>query len=312
MAWVPLTHLNLLFVYLILNRLSQFAVPPSFLQAASCFRISMGRLSKYDHRKLKTFYRKRFVRIIPPYLIWTLVYLVVKHIESNGTVLVTLGTILTSFLRVMVLPSLLRYRYTASVHILTFHNVRNVTLKHKISLRPLMLCRNTSSLLLLLRELSHTLFSQRHTPHDLVLSLCTHGVWIGINYETYCKKDRYITAFVPIAIVSGISYTYLYHLSNISQHVPLGRLNLVWYIYVSSMPLLLLYISKKVNSRFFETAGQLSFGIFLMHPLFLFIMNRIYATANAILYDIFVFFIIYSLSYIITKWLEATPWANTS
>jgi len=77
------------------------------------------------------------------------------------------------------------------------------------------------------------------------------GVWIGINYETYCKKDRYITAFVPIAIVSGISYTYLYHLSNISQHVPLGRLNLVWYIYVSSMPLLLLYISKK------STAGSL-------------------------------------------------------
>jgi len=136
------------------------------------------------------------------------------------------------------------------------------------------------------------------------------GVWIGINYETYCKKDRYITAFVPIAIVSGISYTYLYHLSNISQHVPLGRLNLVWYIYVSSMPLLLLYISKKVNSRFFETAGQLSFGIFLMHPLFLFIMNRMYATANAILYDIFVFFIIYSLSYILTKWLEATPWGK--
>ncbi|MBK6585897.1 MAG: hypothetical protein IPG26_02060 [Coprothermobacter sp.] len=84
----------------------------------------------------------------------------------------------------------------------------------------------------------------------------------------------------------------------------------MWYIYVSSMPLLLLYISKKVNSRFFETAGQLSFGIFLMHPLFLFIMNRIYATANAILYDIFVFFIIYSLSYIITKWLEATPWGK--
>jgi len=65
-----------------------------------------------------------------------------------------------------------------------------------------------------------------------------------------------------------------------------------------------------VNSRFFETAGRLSFGLILMHPLFLCGMNCIYATANAILYDIFVFFIIYSLSYIITKWLEATPWGK--
>jgi len=136
------------------------------------------------------------------------------------------------------------------------------------------------------------------------------GVWIGINYETYCKKKRYITAFVPIAMVSGILYTYLYHLSNIGQRVSSGKLNLVWYMYVSSMPLLLLHISKKVNIRFFERAGQLSFGIYLMHPLFLFIMYRMNATVNVILYDILGFFIIYSLSYTITKWLGATPWGK--
>jgi len=116
--------------------------------------------------------------------------------------------------------------------------------------------------------------------------------------------------FVPIAMVSGILYTYLYHLSNIGQRVSSGKLNLVWYMYVSSMPLLLLHISKKVNIRFFERAGQLSFGIYLMHPLFLFIMYRMNATVNVILYDILGFFIIYSLSYTITKWLGATPWGK--
>jgi len=41
------------FVYLILNRLSQFAVPTFISQAASPFIHPWGRLSKYDHRKLK-------------------------------------------------------------------------------------------------------------------------------------------------------------------------------------------------------------------------------------------------------------------
>jgi len=136
------------------------------------------------------------------------------------------------------------------------------------------------------------------------------GVWIGENYEEYCKRERYVTIFLPVALVSGVLYSYCYHLSNTCQSVSSDILNLWWYIYVSSTPLLLLYISKKVSIRFFEKAGQLSFGIFLMHPLFLFIMKRMNARVNVILYDIFAFFIVYSLSYMITKWLEATPWGK--
>ncbi|HUM44864.1 MAG TPA: acyltransferase, partial [Fervidobacterium sp.] len=80
------------FVYLILNRLSQFAVP-TFIFASSVLLsyIHGDGFRSMTTEKLKTFYRKRFVRVIPPYLIWTLVYLVVKHIESNGTVAVNLG-----------------------------------------------------------------------------------------------------------------------------------------------------------------------------------------------------------------------------
>jgi len=103
MAWVPLTPTSTsYFVYLILNRLSQFAVPTFIF--ASCVLLSYIHgdvFRSMTTEKLKTFYRKRFVRIIPPYLIWTLVYVVVKHIESNGTVRVTWETILTSFLGVM-------------------------------------------------------------------------------------------------------------------------------------------------------------------------------------------------------------------
>jgi len=67
------------FVYLILNRLSQFAVPTFIF--ASCVLLSYIHgdvFRSMTTEKLKTFYRKRFVRIIPPYLIWTLVYVVVN------------------------------------------------------------------------------------------------------------------------------------------------------------------------------------------------------------------------------------------
>jgi len=109
------------------------------------------------------------------------------------------------------------------------------------------------------------------------------GVWIGINYETYCKKDRYITAFVPIAIVSGISYTYLYHLSNISQHVPLGRLNLV--VHIRFFMPLCFYIYLKSQQQVLWNSWTALLRYIPHASAVLFIMNRIYATANAILYE---------------------------
>ena len=300
------------FVYLILNRLSQFAVPTFIF--ASCVLLSY--IHGDDFRTitaggLKAFYSKRFVRIIPPYLIWTLVYLVVKHIESNGTVRVTWGNYLNLLLRGDGYYHLYFVIVILQVYIL-LPFITYVVSHLNIRFRQILLISiGVQVACYYLYEFYIIHYFPRGTRLMIwYLAVILVGVWIGENYEEYCKRERHVTIFLPVALVSGVLYTYCYHLSNIGQLVSSGIVNLWWYIYVSSMPLLLLYISKKVNSRFFETAGQLSFGIFLMHPLFLFIMNRIYATANAILYDIFVFFIIYSLSYIITKWLEATPWGK--
>jgi len=300
------------FVYLVLNRLSQFAVP-TFIFASSVLLsyIHGDSFRNMTIEKLKTFYRKRFLRVIPPYLIWTLVYAVVKHIESNSSVALNLENYFNLLLKgdgyyhlyfVIVILQLYIFlpfiMYVVSHLNIKFHYVLLFSIGMQVA------CYYLYEGYLI------DYFPRATRLMIWYLAIILIGVWIGINYETYCKKERYITAFVPIAMVSGIFYAYLYHLSNVGQHVPLRTLNLAWYIYVSSMPLLLLYISKKVNIRFFEKAGQLSFGIFLMHPLLLFIMNRMNVRVNVILYDIFAFFIVYSLSYIITKWLEATSWGK--
>jgi len=300
------------FVYLILNRLSQFAVP-TFIFASSVLLsyIHGDGFRSMTTEKLKTFYRKRFVRIIPPYLIWTLVYLVVKHIESNGTVLVTLGNYLNLLLRGDGYYHL--YFVIVILQVYIFLPFIMYVMSHlSIKFHYVLLCSVGIQVACYYFYESYLIHYFPRGTRLMIwyLAVILVGVWIGENYEEYCKSERHVTIFLPVALVSGVLYTYCYHLSNIGQLVSSGIVNLWWYIYVSSTPLLLLYISKKVKIRFFERAGQLSFGIFLMHPLFLFIMNRMYATANAILYDIFVFFIIYSLSYMMTKWLEATPWGK--
>ena len=300
------------FVYLILNRLSQFAVPTFIF--ASCVLISY--IHRDDFRTitaggLKAFYTKRFVRIIPPYLIWTLVYLVVRHIESNGSVVLNLGNYFNLLLKSDGYYHLYFVILILQVYIFLpfiMYGVSHLNIKFHYVL-SLSVGMQVACYYFYESYLTH--YFPRGTRLMIwYLVFILIGVWIGDNYEEYCKREKHVTIFLPAALISGVLYTYFYHLSNISRHVPLGRLNLVWYIYAFSMPLLLLYVSKKVNIRFFERAGQLSFGIFLMHPLFLFIMYRMNTTVNVILYDILSFFIIYSLSYTITKWLNATPWGK--
>lgn len=85
--------------------------------------------------------------------------------------------------------------------------------------------------------------------------------------------------------------------------------NFAWYSYVTSAALLLLYISKKLDIRFWENSGRLSFGIYLMHPLLLFIMNSIFTTGDIMVYHLYTlaeFIIIYAASYLITAYLGNT------
>ena len=300
------------FVYLILNRLSQFAVP-TFIFASSVLLsyIHCDSFRNMTTEKLKTFYRKRFLRVIPPYLLWTLVYVVVKNVESNSSVALNLGNYFNLLLKgdgyyhlYFVIVILQLYIFLPFImHVVSHLNIKfHYVLLFSIGMQ-------VACYYLYEGYLIHY-FPRATRLMIWYLVVILMGVWIGENYEEYCKRETHVTIFLPAALVSGVLYTYCYHLSNVGQSVSSGMSNLWWYIYVSSTPLLLLYISKKVSATFFEKAGQLSFGIFLMHPLFLFIMNRMYARVNVIVYDIFVFFIIYSLSYIITKWLEATPWGK--
>jgi peptidoglycan/LPS O-acetylase OafA/YrhL len=301
----------LYFIYLLANRLSQFAVPAFIF--ASCVLLSY--IYRNDFRtitfaKLKTFYTKRFIRIIPPYVIWTLIYLIVRNIESNGSIAITLENYSSFLLRgdgyyhlyfvVVILQVYIFLPYL--VHVISHVNVN---FQHILLLSTVLqiLCYYTYSFYLI------NYFPRNTRVIIWYIALILIGVWIGTNYETYSKKEKNVRVFLPVAIISGVLYTYLYHLSNMGQHVSSGMSTSVWYIYVSSMSLLLLYISKKVNTRLFEKAGQLSFGIYLMHPLFLFMMDRLYDAGNIILYNIYVlleFFVILTLSYEITRWLETT------
>lgn len=305
----------LYFFYLIANRLSQFAVPTFIF--ASCVLLSY--IYRNDFRtitfaKLKTFYTKRFTRIIPPYLIWTLIYLIVRNIESNGSITITLENYSNFLLRgdgyyhlyfvVVILQVYIFLPYL--IHVISHVNVN---FQHILLLSTVLqiLCYYAYSFYLI------EYFPRRTRIIIWYMALIVIGIWIGTNYETYCKKEKNVRVFLPVAIISGALYTYLYHLSNVGQHVSSDMLTPIWYVYVSSMSLLLLYISKKVNTELFEKAGQLSFGIFLMHPLFLFIMDRFFNARTSILYNMYVlleFFVIFTLSYVITKRLENTSWGK--
>lgn len=303
------------FIYLTINRLSQFAVP-TFL-FASCVLLSY--IHRKDFRivtveKLKTFYSKRFIRIVPPYMIWTLIYLVIKNINSNGSTEITLKNYFNFLLKgdgyyhlYFVIIILQIYIFLPYIIYLVSH--LNIKFRHIFLISVAL----QVAFYYIYRSYIIHYFQRSAVLMLWYTVLILMGVWIGINYETYCKKERYIIISLPVALISGILYIYLYHLSNISQPISSTVFNLVWYIYVTSAALLLLYISKKIKIKFFDNAGQLSFGIYLMHPLFLFIMGRIFTTGNIIIYNIYVlveFFVVYFVSYKISKRLEPTMWGK--
>ena len=78
------------------NNLSSFAVPLFICISGFVLYLS------YNHNAKKTFYKKRFQRIIPPYLIFTLIY-IVANIFKNYVVtgmfqIPSCGNIINSFL----------------------------------------------------------------------------------------------------------------------------------------------------------------------------------------------------------------------
>lgn len=302
-------------VYLFINRLSQFAVP-AFIFASSLLLsyVYRERFRTITIRHLKNFYLKRLMRIIPPYMSWTFIYLLTKYVITGGATPLTIHNYLKYIITgngyyhlYFVIIILQLYLFMPFIVFLISHV--------KIKFCHMLLI---SALIQILFYYVYQSYIVHYFQRSAVLVawyilLVFTGSWIGINYEAYTRKEKYIATCLPVAIVSGVSYIYLYHLLNLSIYVPLSVFNLVWYIYVTSAALSLLYISKRLRIRSLESAGRLSFGIYLIHPLLLSIMNGIYNTGNIMmyhLYTLFEFLTIYAVSYIITAALENTAWSK--
>ncbi len=309
----PSTHSY--FMYLALNRLTQFAVP-TFIFASSVLLsyVHANDFHTITAGKLKDFYIKRFVRIIPPYMIWTLLYLFFKHAVSGSLEDITLK----SYLKCLCIGTGYYHLYFIVIIIQLYIFMPYIMYCiSKLHLRfgPTVLI---SAALQAAFYYSYKAFLSAYLqrPASLLpwyMVLVFIGTWIGTNYEEYTKKERHVIALLPITIVTGVYYTYLYHLVNIGKPISTSVFNFTWYVYVTTAALLLLYASTKVRIPFFENAGKLSFGIYLMHPLFLNVMNGIFSTGNVITYHaytLFEFLLIYTVSYLLTSAIEKTPFGK--
>ncbi len=299
------------FLHLILNRFSQFSVP-AFIFASSILLsyIYRNEFCTITAGQLKTFYVKRFIRIMPPYMIWTLIYLLAKHTISGSLSDITLK----SYLRCLCLGTGHFHLYFIVIIIqLYIFMPYLIYCVSRLNLRFNQILPIAAALQIVFYYVHKMVIVKYiNRPASLMpwyLVLILLGIWIGINYEEYHKRVKSMIASIPIAAVSGILYTYAYHLINIGRPVSTLLFNILWYIYVTAASLSLLYISDKMNNPFLEKSGQLSFGIYLMHPMILLFMNNAFTTGNVLAFDVYTllkFVLAYSISYVITLVLEKT------
>lgn len=105
------------------------------------------------------------------------------------------------------------------------------------------------------------------------------GMWLGLNYHKladWLAKYWYLTAAVLLLSAGG--YVYYFRLSLLQVHFNTFYMTMLWQFFSVSAALLLLHFANLLSARQnrlgsgLAWVGQYSFGIYLIHPVFTYLL----------------------------------------
>lgn len=271
--------------FLWVNKLSNFAVPV-FL-ALSGLVLFYRYQGDWSGRGALQFYLKRVKQIVIPYLIWSMIYYVYEG-WLLGLFYPTWWNWsfnLTDWLNLLPYGDA-KYHLYFLVIIAQFYLV--FPLLMSLVNRFAWIGKWLFAIGVII-QLAHYLH-QRIDPVDHYHLWClsyfayfTFGGWIGLYYDQLkAWFSRYIAVVLAVFAVSGIAFAGMFHLTQKGQKFEGYQFELSLFFYCLTALVVLIWasewIQKKLSgvTKVLYSLGNVSFGIYLMHPLVLTTWNLNY------------------------------------
>ena len=273
--------------YLIFHNLLQFAVP--------CFIFISSLLLSYTlHGKslsIKSFYFKKWTRVVIPYILWSLFYLVFKLVFrqiafsdlmlwQNWWLWLGLGKAYTHLYYMSVIIQL----YLCAPLLLSFvKQIQKIFKKFDFIAVAILAIGLQVGIYFLNRYVIHYYFKSQATMMIWYLYIIVIGIWAGFNYERFKEGLKKYQAMVwGLLGISLIFYIrYIIHLKKaIKISTAWYQCNLFAYSLFATLGLLLICLQLKNRKasklvQAVEIVGEYSFGIYLMHPVLTFVLRKV-------------------------------------
>lgn len=287
---IPETSSAQIFYYYF-QKLLIFAVP--------CFIFISGLMVSYKQPQgklnTKVFYIKRLKKVGIPYLIWTLLYLVILLVLGSLS-LADLGN-LQNWATWLGLGKAYEHLYFMII-ILEFYLLAPILLplaqKTANSLPWALVIAFGGQMIVywLNRLFIYDSFPHVTTTYFWYWAVGFMGLWLGVNYEKnleFLKKHKKPLIIIFIcALIGYCGFNWpLYLQIKFDTFIYTG--NLYFYI-ISTICLLLLLccIISKIKNRklksFLKWIGDYSYGIYLIHPIFTFVLRYLLRFENPVLW----------------------------
>ena len=312
--------------YQFFHNLIQFAVP--------CFIFISSVLLSYPLKNnqldVKSFYLKKVYRIVIPYLLWTLFYLVLKVVTGqlavselfqwkNWVFWITLGK---SYTHLYYMSIILQLYLLAPLLLKVVKGIQNLFKKYDFIAVVVISIVLEVSIYLLNKKVIYQHFKYHSTLMIWYIYLILIGIWVGFNYERFkTGLKRHISLIwilFGINMIIYIGYVVL-KVKQVSFNTMWYQFN--WFAYAMFAILVVFWICLKVTEKnienplihWIELLGDYSFGIYLMHPVITWILRKlIHVTQPFLLLVILVVaYILMMLTCIgIIKILRMNKWTN--
>ncbi len=267
-------------------------------------------LKYWDNFKVKTFYKKRFLKILPPYLFFCFVYVVIPRLIDGMPIDFTfedflniffdpfrifyhfwyIGVIISIYLFYPLLLKIFKrfkdhlfYALLASIFIQIIYNIFLPSIID--ALEPL---RNLYILYKFLFWFLFYIFLR-------YIAFFVLGVYISRNYDRIRLKVKYLY----ISIIPVITLIIMGEFINKFALEPFFSISIIVF-----------FLSLLINKRsiFLEEVSKYSYGIYLIHALILFyIGNTLIQYSNYWFFYVYTFILTLSISFIIIYGLSKIP-----
>lgn len=300
-------------LYTAINRALQFAVPVFLM--VSALVLAYGLADKIGD--WRGFYRKRWARVVVPFMIWTTLYLSLLFITGQARKLPSIKELILwygfgkGFYHLYFLSVVIQFY-------LIFPFIHVFWQRHRPSLFQSILI--FGSLQVAFYWLNK-LYLYDYFPYSasLILSYMFpigFGLWLGYNVSAWSNLwARYRVIFITVAILAGSYYVNQYLAVVAGQRINTFYFQMAWLLYATAMGICFIFLARILQraalriSTILDKIGGLSFGIYLVHPFFLVLWQRVLSPVEANdvhLFTILGFVIILVLSSLVTYYLERT------